>query len=229
MDLDAVDVDAGAARRLGVAADRVDVAAEAACARARSPRTAGRSPTSRNTYGIPRSSLATQTTAPSASARKPTRSADRARAGRARGSALRRTRTSFSWMPAKISTATSQRIHEVASGRKSLARPIRKSSWRITVPRLPIKQQHHPVPGDQPGQRDHERGDPDLGDDQPVEGADRDARAERERHGYRRGAPRCRPGSAARRRSRRPRPTRSPPTGRSRPAAARRRCPSRSS
>ena len=52
---------------------------------------------------------------------------------------MRRTRISFSWMPAKINTASSQMIHEVASGRKSLARPIRKSSWSTTVPRLPIK------------------------------------------------------------------------------------------
>ena len=54
-------------------------------------------------------------------------------------SALRRTRSSFSWMPAKIRTATSHRIQEVDSGRKSLARPIRKSSWSTTVPRSPIK------------------------------------------------------------------------------------------
>ena len=52
---------------------------------------------------------------------------------------MRRTRTSFSSIPAKISTATAQRIHEVESGRKSLASPIRKSFCRTTVPRLPIR------------------------------------------------------------------------------------------
>ncbi len=41
-------------------------------------------------------------------------------------------------MPAKISTASAHMIQEVDSGRKSLARPIRKSFCSTTVPRLPI-------------------------------------------------------------------------------------------
>ena len=61
-------------------------------------------------------------------------------------------------------------------GRKSFARPMTKSFWRITVPLRADQQQHDAVPREQAGQRDDERRDADLRDDQPVERPDRRGR-----------------------------------------------------
>ena len=172
---------------------------------------------------------------------------DEARAARRRRAAMRRptisgrldrqaracarTRISLSWSTGvERDRRRSRAIHAAALDMKLLARPTMKLSCRITVPLVADEQQHDAVPGQQAGQRDDERRYADLRDQHAVQGADRRARARaRARITTNVGGVFPSGLSMTARHARRRRRRRSRSTGRSRRAAARRRCPWRES
>ena len=159
-----VDVDAGAPRRLGVAADREDVAAEAG-ARGDVAEEHGTNPTRISAAsGTPRSELSTATATMIATATSPIRSTTRPSGGAGkpgRHPALprpqrRRRRT------APIATSADDPAHRVAVERAGQADDLRVGE----VDRAGLAQHLElgALPGEQAGQRDDERRDHEAGE-----------------------------------------------------------------
>ena len=184
-DLHAVDVDARAPRRLGVAADGVDVAAEARAVEDVGPEQEQGADQQRRVrdaavlvgHGDHDHQRARDADDPERDDQHRVGAQPGLASATAAARAARRRRS-----PRATITST----HETPGARKSLASADDEVVLQDHRALAADQQQHDAVPRQQSGERDHERGHADLGDDQAVQRADREPGAEHD-HEHERG------------------------------------------